>query len=121
MNGNLSLKLLLVFAIFGLAFSLNSRFPNCDQRQNHVEIAPTNESLLPKKKFPCFLAIADTHIDTTISRTRYGSETGIDLWQSTVEKINKLIKTDHPKFIVLLGDLPWHAKRSQETQLISAR
>src|SRR4051812_27867577 len=108
MNGNLLLKLLMVYAAFGLAFTLNSRFPNYDQTQSPVEITPTIESLIPKKKFSCFLAIADTHIDTTISRTRYGSETGIDLWQSTVEKINKLIKTDHPKFIVLLGDLPWH-------------
>jgi len=73
------------------------------------------------KRLPCFLAISDVHMDTSKSATRYLSETGIDLWTSAKQKINKIISTDKPTFIIVLGDLPWHANRNDISQLKNAR
>ncbi|MEP7143233.1 MAG: metallophosphoesterase [Ferruginibacter sp.] len=101
--------------LLSVAFHQNFLYGNHNKK---IEVAtiPNN-----KKDFPCFLTISDTHIDTTISQTKYGSETGLDLWQSAVQKINRLIEIHQPKFIILLGDLPWHAKKAIDSQLISAR
>ncbi len=72
-------------------------------------------------QLPCFLAISDVHIDTSKAVTKYGDETGMDLWNSTTQKISTIISTDKPTFIILLGDLPWHAKRDNPAQLNSAK
>ncbi len=72
-------------------------------------------------KKPCFLVISDTHIDTTLAITTYGSETGKDLWAATLPKLKQVIASEKPSFIILLGDLPWHAKRDSLPQLESAK
>ena len=72
-------------------------------------------------KKPSFLVISDTHIDTSLAISTYGSETGKDLWAATLPKLKQVIATEKPSFIILLGDLPWHAKRDSMHQLESAK
>jgi sphingomyelin phosphodiesterase acid-like 3 len=81
----------------------------------------TSQLTFGQGKHPVFLVISDTHIDTSLQVTTYGSETGKDLWASTTDKIKDILATQKPGFIILLGDLPWHAKRDSINQVKSAR
>ena len=82
------------------------------------------------KRSNTFLVISDTHLHsewTQAEVVRRGNEadTGYDLWDSSLAKFTEIIsgKSSHPKpdYVVLLGDLPWHAYPTDITKLASAR
>lgn len=56
-----------------------------------------------------FLAISDTHLNTTNSSTiTYGEDTSTILWSSALDEITTLITDNRPRFITFTGDVPSH-------------
>ena len=78
---------------------------------------------------PCFLVLSDIHLHSTLTQddiTATGAaDTGHDLWDTAQNKIRKVLAGQagfpKPKFIIVLGDLPWHAKADIKDDLESAR
>src|SRR5580704_13447103 len=63
------------------------------------------------KKHPAFLMISDIHVDTKSKSTKYGGDTGMDLWHAFLRKMDDILGgPDTPGFIVYTGDLPAHYK-----------
>lgn len=74
----------------------------------------TTESASP---LPCFLAISDIHLDANTDTVEYHynsrgklrvGDTGSILWDFTKAKIDTVISSQQPKFIIYLGDMPAH-------------
>src|ERR1700733_7656138 len=66
---------------------------------------------------PSFLVISDIHLhgeDDQSPAITANSDSGKDLWDSAEHKIRSVLSGQagvaRPKFIIYLGDLPWHAK-----------
>ncbi|WGD34199.1 metallophosphoesterase [Olleya sp. YS] len=57
-----------------------------------------------------FLSLSDVHLDSNRGYTKFGrhNDTGDSLWARTKTELEKVIKTQKPKFMVYLGDLPHH-------------
>lgn len=76
---------------------------------------------------PSFLLISDIHLhgeDDQSPDITKNSDSGKDLWDSAENKIRSVLsgQTDFPKpkFILYLGDLPWHAKDNDPAQISDA-
>ena len=69
-----------------------------------------------------FLVINDIHLNSAVYGTKYGQDTGTQLWANTKAKLADVIKNQHPEFLLLLGDLPVHgatdAQRRTNVQLV---
>ncbi|MEP7142031.1 MAG: metallophosphoesterase [Ferruginibacter sp.] len=73
---------------------------------------------------PCFLIISDIHLNsgTGIQQAADSNDdSGNVLWDSAKNKINKIIDSESPQFVIVLGDLPFHAEPSDSNQLYKAR
>lgn len=71
-----------------------------------IKTAPNAE-----KKHAAFLMISDVHVDTRSKSSKYGGDTGMDLWHAFLQKIDEILSgPDAPAFIVCAGDLPAHYK-----------
>ncbi|WP_298423655.1 metallophosphoesterase [uncultured Kordia sp.] len=68
-----------------------------------VEIAKTSTTAT-------FLSLSDVHVDVDLKETTFGSSsisvTSDVLWNKTKTKIESVVKTEEPQFMVYLGDLP---------------
>ena len=57
---------------------------------------------------PGFLGISDIHLAAAASSTDYGKDTDPALWEAAKKELSSLIVAKHPKFVIVLGDLPAH-------------
>ena len=68
-----------------------------------------------------FLVISDAHLYKGINTAEANGDTGEDLWQIALDKFTELIngqgKYPKPDFVVLLGDLPYHANPNNDLTL----
>jgi hypothetical protein len=87
-------------------------------------LSPTS---LPGTANPSFLLISDIHLhgeDDQSPDITKNSDSGKDLWDSAENKIRSVLSGRagfvKPKFIIYLGDLPWHAKDSNSVQIADA-
>ena len=68
-----------------------------------------NDDTLPS----CFLALSDIHLHDGKNQDSAEcncGDSGNDLWDSAKKKINQVIEVNHPKFLLALGDFPFHFK-----------
>jgi len=116
------IKALLVFIALSFAVSgvMSFHRGGTQVQSNNAGPAHKNET--------CFLVLSDIHLHSSLVQDAIAegaADTGHDLWDSTQNKIRKVLAgTDGfapPKFIVVLGDLPWHAKAAFPEELESAR
>ncbi|MDO6596252.1 metallophosphoesterase [Oceanihabitans sp. 2_MG-2023] len=124
--------------IFGVATSVILAVPiGYYAFNNESIIAPQEEknivildSTSISKKSNTFLVISDTHLHsewTQAEVVQNGNEadTGNDLWDISLTKFTNIIsgasKQPKPDYVILLGDLPWHAYPTDKTSLSSAR
>lgn len=75
--------------------------------------------LLASPQLDTFISLSDIHLDKKKADSRYGDETSIALLNQLIEKVESVIQHDHPKFILLLGDLPLHTKEAQQNEAAS--
>lgn len=65
-----------------------------------------------------FLTISDIHYQTGGPVVNYGQgDTGDVLWANTQKEVQRVIRMQPPKFIVLLGDLPAHNNQTRVKNL----
>jgi sphingomyelin phosphodiesterase acid-like 3 len=58
-----------------------------------------------------FLFLSDIHLDTDNKNTRYGGDTGTDLWSAFLQKAEAILSSSNPPgFVLYSGDLPAHYK-----------
>lgn len=95
---------------------------------NGKKIGIDTTNVPQKSKTDHFLVISDPHLHKGYSQAQVGKgvpDTGEDLWKITMEQFKKMANGSaaypKPKFIVLLGDLPWHANPTDPGQLKVAR
>ena len=56
-----------------------------------------------------FLIVSDIHLDVDSTDVKYHHDTGMSLWDKTVEKLDSVVnQTNGPDFVLYLGDLPAH-------------
>ena len=110
-----------VFLVLGLWIF----FPGCNKVMGATPVAFQNEEA--KNELPNFLVLSDIHLHSNLPQNQISlkeGDTGQDLWDSTQNKIRAVLAGEagfsKPKFIVVLGDLPWHADASDAQQLLSA-
>lgn len=75
---------------------------------------PTGKSIGAKTN-PNFLIISDLHLHngkTQVQAACKCGDSGNDLWDAAKKEIAVIIKTNKPSFIIVLGDLPYHADDS---------
>ena len=66
---------------------------------------------------PNFLFLSDIHLDTTES-TRYGDDTGLQLWNNFLQKADAVLAGPNPpKFVLYTGDLPAHYSCRSDCEL----
>ena len=111
-----------VFLVLGLWIF----FPGCNKVMGATPSAFQNKNA--KDDLPNFLVLSDIHLHSSVNQNQISlkeGDTGQDLWDSTQNKIRAVLAGEagfsKPKFIVVLGDLPWHADASDAHQLLSAR
>ncbi len=83
----------------------------------------------PAKPSPSgtFLVLSDVHLHGSLDQDNIGlntADSGADLWLTALTKLDDMLTSSagpRPDFVVLLGDLPWHAYVGSSTQLGSAR
>ena len=69
------------------------------------------------KSTPNFLFLSDIHLDTTES-TRYGDDTGLQLWNNFLQKADAVLAGPNPpKFVLYTGDLPAHYSCRSDCEL----
>ena len=62
--------------------------------------------------YPSFLIVSDTHLhhgENQGMALDTNSDSGDDLWQAAKSEIDSVIKNNNPKFLIVLGDLPFHS------------
>jgi len=99
-----------------------TKCPKCPEcTKPHVEDLATSTTTSK------FLALSDVHIDGKLPQTRFetkgktdSSVTSDTLWQHTKTKIESVAKSENPKFMVYLGDLPGYddGERRNNTHLM---
>jgi hypothetical protein len=101
-------------------------FPGCNKAMGSVPVTIQNRVMADD--LPDFMVISDIHLHNSLTQdkiTLKESDTGHDLWDTTQNKIRSVLAGqagyNAPKFIIMLGDLPWHADASVEPELLSAR
>lgn len=113
----------------GAALALVSAVGIYQYSSESIVTPPTLETTttLTSKEENHFLVISDPHLHKGINQDMIGKHTadsGEDLWKITLTKFEEVIegKTSYPipKFIVLLGDLPWHASPIDQQELAVA-
>ncbi len=89
----------------------------------------TSESTLAASYFgkrdtlPCFLVISDIHLQNNKQQKEIPdneANTGSNLWQEAQKEIKKIDSINKPKFIIVLGDLGWHASSAKPDEVASA-
>ncbi len=101
-------------------------FPGCNKAMGAVHVAASNQQ--QPDDLPDFMVISDIHLHNSLTQdkiTLKESDTGHDLWDTAQKKIREVLDGkagyNKPKFIIVLGDLPWHADAIVESELLSAR
>jgi len=60
----------------------------------------------------CFLVISDIHLEANCSELtadlNHSGNSGNELWKATQQQLIQVIQQRKPKFIVVLGDMPYH-------------
>jgi sphingomyelin phosphodiesterase acid-like 3 len=100
----------------GLLFFLMIIFFFGSFKDNNGSLNFSAERLLSKDtiiKYPCFLIVSDTHLhhgeNQSISLDS-NSDSGDDLWEGAKSEIDSVIKKNNPKFLIVLGDFPFHSR-----------
>ena len=90
-------------------------------------VRPEMERTVAPDTLPCFFVLSDIHLHSSLVQSdipNRASDTGHDLWDTAQRKIASVLAGSEgftkPKFIVVLGDLPWHAWASNAQDLESA-
>lgn len=112
----------------GTAYMINS------QSDAKPTPEPTDSTQVVKPQTPVanrtntFLVISDAHLHKGVDQKAIpngAADTGEDLWKITLEKFKEMANgtAGYPKpdFVVLLGDLPWHANPDMDSELEVAR
>ena len=115
----------LTAAVF-LVLACTIFFPGCGKLLGAVPPASQNRG--GADSLPTFLVLSDIHLHSSLTQddiTGSGAaDTGHDLWDTTQNKIRKVLAGQSgfskPKFIIVLGDLPWHASADVKEALESA-
>ena len=101
-------------------------FPGCNKAIGAVPMRVQARAV--PDDLPCFLVLSDIHLHKSLTQdqiTLKESDTGHDLWDTTQNKIKSVLAGTAgygvPKFIIVLGDLPWHADAGNNSELLSAR
>src|ERR1700733_652587 len=120
----MSMTKLLAFAGFAMMVTLHLD-PDPSRRIDAAPIQLPNAAALNASPLiapsdtasPSFLVISDIHLhgeDDQSPAITANSDSGKDLWDSAENKIRSVLSGQagvaRPKFIIYLGDLPWHAK-----------
>ncbi len=101
-------------------------FPGCGKLLGATP--PVSQNGGGADSLPTFLVISDIHLHSSLLQddiTSAGAaDTGHDLWDTAQNKIRKVLAGEagfsKPKFIIVLGDLPWHANAVIGSELESA-
>ena len=59
-----------------------------------------------------FLTISDVHLNLNADQVNYGCDTGTDIWNRAQQKLDDLIVSEKPDFVLYLGDLPVHSSQT---------
>ncbi|MFP5042491.1 metallophosphoesterase [Parasediminibacterium sp. JCM 36343] len=73
---------------------------------------------------PCFLVFSDIHLDLGNENqeiANQGNNTSNELWDRAKTKIANTIADQHPRFIIVLGDLPRHDAKKEAPSTASTR
>ena len=111
-----------IFLVIGVWIS----FPGCNKAMGAVPVVI--QSKAAHDDLPNFLVLSDIHLHSSLIQddiTPTGAaDTGHDLWDTTQNKLRAVLAGSAgfsaPKFIIVLGDLPWHAKADIKEELKSA-
>ena len=77
--------------------------------QNKKVKEPILEENITKDSNPTFIHLSDVHLNASVAKCDYGSDTGTELWSITLEKLTSVLSSDpKPEFVVYTGDLPAH-------------
>ncbi|WP_046757917.1 metallophosphoesterase [Kordia jejudonensis] len=94
----------LFFACKGKTDSKSNSTP--DPKAEPAVTAVPDATMLTNK----FLVLSDVHVDKDLANTTFGnsyvSVTSENLWKKAKAKIENVVQTEQPKFMVYLGDLP---------------
>ena len=100
-------------------------FPGCNKVLGAAPIAVQKHASVDDS--PCFLVLSDIHLHSNLLQADISdreADTGNDLWDTSQNKIRTILagKSDFakPGFIIVLGDLPWHANALNTGDLESA-
>ena len=70
---------------------------------------PILEENITQSTNPTFIHLSDVHLNASVAKCDYGSDTGTELWGITLEKLSEVLTTaPKPEFVVYTGDLPAH-------------
>lgn len=69
----------------------------------------------------CFLVISDIHLKHGENQNSAGEDSGDSLWKKAEDRITNLIAQKNPRFLLVLGDLPFHADCHTPASMDSAR
>ena len=115
----------LTVAVF-IIIAASIYFPGCNKVLGAVPKPVQSKSA--QNDLPTFLVLSDIHLHASLVQADIpngAADTGHDLWDTTQNKIERLLAGKEgfapPKFIIVLGDLPWHAKAEIKEDLESAR
>lgn len=79
--------------------------------------AAASETMLAATPPPYFIHLSDIHLDSYSQNTYYGTDTGMDLWNITYQKLDSILgSATPPQFVVYTGDLPAHNTTQGATQ-----
>lgn len=109
-----------LFVIIWCVVSRINSGPGADMVSAKHAVAPDS--------LPYFLALSDIHLHHSVNQDKItfwrADDTGDDLWDSAQNKIAGVLAGKAgftpPKFIVVLGDLPWHAKDDNQDDIENA-
>ena len=93
--------------------------PNTDPKADPAVTKPDITMLTNK-----FLVLSDVHVDKDLPNTTFGnssiSVTSENLWKKAKAKIESVVVSEQPKFMVYLGDLPGYDdnERKENTHLM---
>jgi sphingomyelin phosphodiesterase acid-like 3 len=110
MSNNRPLKFSIAFII--IATLLVGFKTNIKDHWKHIDANKTDQAI--DTSDPCFLIISDIHLEDSLKQQDIKNNTGYDLWDATKKEMVAIIKTSHPSFILVLGDITRHEDISKK-------
>jgi len=98
-----------LLSLFMIICFLGSFKNNNGSLRLSAEGSLSNDTII---KYPCFLIVSDAHLHHGRNQSMAldsNSDSGDDLWQAAKSEIDLVIKNNNPKFLIVLGDLPFHS------------